>query len=166
MEYVMALRLNWLVVTAVSFLLLASTAWSETAPEFSKIKISITQGKIKKYLNVELAQTPTQQAYGLMNRTKMPANSGMLFVFDQERVLQFWMKNTLIDLDIAYIDKNKKIIDIQTMKAVTSMLQTNPPTYPSKLPAQYALEMNSGWFKKNKIKEGAELQILSGLTSK
>lgn len=155
----MALRLKWLIVTTFSFLLFSSTAWSETAPKFSKIKISISQGKIKKNLEVELAQNPTQQAYGLMNRTKMATNSGMLFVFDQERILQFWMKNTLIDLDIAYIDKNKKIIDIQQMKAVTSILETNPPTYPSKLPAQFALEMNSGWFKKNKIKEGAQLSF-------
>ena len=159
MEFVMALRLKWLIVTTFSFLLFSSTAWSETAPKFSKIKISISQGKIKKNLEVELAQNPTQQAYGLMNRTKMATNSGMLFVFDQERILQFWMKNTLIDLDIAYIDKNKKIIDIQQMKAVTSILETNPPTYPSKLPAQFALEMNSGWFKKNKIKEGAQLSF-------
>lgn len=155
----MALRLNWLVVTAVSFLLFSSTAWSEQAPKFSKIKVTISQGKIKKNLEVELAQNPTQQAYGLMNRTKMAANAGMLFVFDQERILQFWMKNTLIDLDIAYIDKNKKIVDIQQMKAVTSILETNPPTYPSKLPAQFALEMNLGWFKKNKIKEGAQLSF-------
>jgi uncharacterized membrane protein (UPF0127 family) len=155
----MALRLKWLVVAAVSFFFITSPAWSEEAPQFSKIKVSISQGKIKKKLEVELAQSPTQQAYGLMKRTKMPANAGMLFVFDQERVLQFWMKNTLIDLDIAYIDKNKKIIDIQQMKAVTSILETNPPTYPSKLPAQFALEMNSGWFKKNKIKEGAQLSF-------
>jgi uncharacterized membrane protein (UPF0127 family) len=86
----------------------SSAAWSEPAPQFSKIKISISQGKIKKILEVELAENPTQQAYGLMNRTKMSANAGMLFVFNQERILQFWMKNTLIDLDIAYIDKNKK----------------------------------------------------------
>ncbi len=159
MEFVMALRLNWLVVTAVSFLLGSSAAWSEPAPQFSKIKISISQGKIKKNLEVELAENPTQQAYGLMNRTKMSANAGMLFVFNQERILQFWMKNTLIDLDIAYIDKNKKIVDIQQMKAVTSILETNPPTYPSKQPAQYALEMNLGWFKKNNIKEGAQLSF-------
>ena len=155
----MALRLKWLIVTAVSLLLFSSTSWSEEAPKFSKIKISISQGKIKKNLEVELAQSPTQQAYGLMNRTKVATNAGMLFAFDQERILQFWMKNTLIDLDIAYIDKNKKIIDIQQMKAVTSILETNPPTYPSKLPAQFALEMNSGWFKKNKIKEGAQLSF-------
>lgn len=155
----MALRLKCLIVTAISFFIFSSTAWSNTAPKFDKIKITISQGKIKKKLEVELAANPTQQAYGLMNRTKLPINSGMLFVFDQERILQFWMKNTLIDLDIAYIDRNKKIIDIQQMKAVTSILETNPPTYPSKSPAQFALEMNSGWFKKNKIKEGAQLSF-------
>lgn len=158
----MASRLNWLIVTAVSLFIISAPAQSQNVPKFEKVKISLSQGKIKKNLEVEIALTPTQQAYGLMNRTKMPANSGMLFVFDQERTLQFWMKNTLIDLDIAYINKEKKIIDIQTMKAVTSVLESNPPTYPSKLPAQYALEMNAGWFKKNKIKEGAVLKILSG----
>ena len=156
MGFVMELRLKYLIVIAVS-VLITSSAWAEAAPKFGKIKISISQGKIKKNLEVELAETPEQQAYGLMNRTKLAENAGMLFVFEQERTLQFWMKNTLINLDIAYIDKNKKIIDIQQMKAVNSILETNIPNYPSKRPAQFALEMNAGWFKKNKIKEGAQL---------
>ena len=81
----------------------------------------------------------------------------MLFIFNEELVREFWMKNTLINLDIGYFDKNKKLIDIQQMKAVTSVMQTDLPRYPSKQPAMYALEMQQTWFKKNKFRYGGPL---------
>ena len=84
-----------------------------------------------------------------MYRNSLPKDEGMLFIFDEERTLSFWMKNTYIDLAIAYFDKNQKIVDIQEMKATNSLMLEEPPSYPSAKPALYALEMNSGWFKKN-----------------
>ncbi|MBC7742658.1 MAG: DUF192 domain-containing protein [Bdellovibrionaceae bacterium] len=93
-----------------------------------------------------------------MFRKKLGSDEGMLFVFESEGIRTFWMKNTLIDLSIGYFDKSKKLIDIQEMKAMNSVLEKDLPTYPSKSPAMYALEMPTGWFKKNKIKEGAQLR--------
>lgn len=114
-----------------------------------------TQIKIKsKTITVEVAETKEQHSYGLMNRESLPENSGMLFVFETEDQRFFWMKNTFINLSIAYFDKNRKIIDIQDMKAAQSSLDENLPSYPSKGKAKYALEMNQGWFKKNNIKVG------------
>ncbi len=133
---------------------------------FEKQKIQLVQNKKVKALIVDLASTAKEHEYGMMNRTKLAPDEGMLFVFANPEVREFWMKNTLVDLDIAYIDQNKKIIDIQTMKAVTSVLQTQLATYPSKGPAQFALEVKAGWFKKNKISVGAELKILSRPKSK
>lgn len=164
----MGSRLNWLL--ALNIIIFAIPAFSKKTeypkgPDFEKIKIELSYGKRKKTLDVELAENITQRAHGLMYRTSLPKDSGMLFVFEEEQVLNFWMKNTLIDLDIAYFDGTKTVIDIQTMKAVTSVLQTQIPTYPSKKPAQFALEMNSGWFKKNGFKPGTKMLILTGLTS-
>lgn len=126
---------------------------SSRSPTFSTEEIKIGEKTIK----VEIADSYKEHEYGLMNRTYLPENSGMLFVFDDERIRYFWMKNTLIDLAIAYIDKDLVIVDIQEMKS-TKPTDTYQPSYPSAKPAKYALEMNKGWFSKNKIKVGDRLQ--------
>lgn len=104
-------------------------------------------------IDVELACSVEEQSKGLMFRSELPQNQGMLFVFPQERTLSFWMKNTLIPLDIAYIDAQGKIIDIQQMQPQTTT------AHPSKAPAKYALEMNQHWFKENKIEPGTVLTL-------
>ena len=146
-------------------LILAFVSFSASAAAFNK-KLEISFGKQKKVISVEIAETPKQHEIGLMNRKSMPVDAGMLFVFKDSEIREFWMKNTLFNLDIAYFSKDKVIVDIQTMNAVTSVLQTNLATYPSKSPAQYALEMNEGWFKKNKFPTGSKFQLLTGPTSK
>jgi uncharacterized protein len=157
----MVLHLKWVLgfVLALSWTLFVQAQLVAPVLKFKKQKIEITYKKQKQIINAELAETPEQHSQGLMFRKKMGSNDGMLFVFKDEQIRDFWMKNTLIDLDIGYFDKDRKLIDIQQMKAVTSVMQDNLPTYPSKRPAQYALEMNTGWFKKNKIEEGSTLSI-------
>lgn len=108
-----------------------------------------------KKITVELAETDEQRTQGLMHRKSLPKNQGMLFVFEQEQTLSFWMKNTFIDLSIGFFDQNKKLVDIKEMSA-TSVLQQNFPSYESSKPAKYALEMNKRWFDKNKIKLGSQ----------
>jgi len=134
--------------------LFCSVALAETTPApkditFKKEKITLSG----KTISVELAETPEQHERGLMYRKSLPEQEGMLFVFPNEEVRYFWMKNTFVDLAIGYFDKDKALIDIQEMKA-TSMMETRPPSYPSAKPAMYALEMTKGWFAKNKIKLG------------
>ncbi len=102
---------------------------------------------------IETACTPAEQQKGLMFRESMPANQGMLFVFNSERTLSFWMKNTLLPLSIAYIDSKGMIVDIQNMQP------KNETPHPSKKPAQYALEMNQGWFKANLIQVGDSITL-------
>lgn len=153
----MALRLNWLNVLIANLLIfnLSTTAFALT----DKDKVTFSTKKIQiggKKITVEIAENPNQQERGLMFRTKLPQDAGMLFIFKKEETLRFWMKNTLINLSIAYINKDKKIIDIQEMKA-TNSLQLDIPNYPSLAPAMYALEMNANWFKKNKVKLGDKL---------
>lgn len=151
----MALRLSWLV--GLSFFICSHLLANEN------LKISFDKQKIKigsKIIQVEIAKTPDQHQYGLMNRNSLPENNGMLFIFENEQTLSFWMKNTFIDLSIAYIDKNKQIVDIQEMKATNQMMVGDLPSYPSAKPALYALEMNKDWFKKNKIKIGQKFNFV------
>jgi len=91
---------------------------------------------------VEIADTREEQALGLMFRDSMPADQGMLFIFPNEAPRSFWMKNTRIPLDIMYFDKDLKLISIS---ADTPPCRVNRcPSYPSKAPAKYVLELNAG----------------------
>lgn len=93
-----------------------------------------------------LAKTPEERALGLMFRTYLAPDSGMLFVFEKEETLRFWMKNTYIPLAIAFIDANGVITDILEM----TPLDTITP-YTSSKPVRYALEVNADWFFLNNI---------------
>lgn len=159
----MVLRLKWAIVFCLiisSMVSFANAAETEPNIKFKKVNLQLKFKKNTKIIMVELAETEEQHARGLMFRTKLKNDEGMLFVFADEQIRQFWMKNTLINLDIGYFDKNKRLVDIQQMKAVTSIMQIDIPTYPSKQPAMYALEMSQGWFKKNKFEEGTIMNIV------
>jgi uncharacterized membrane protein (UPF0127 family) len=99
---------------------------------------------------VEIADNDAERARGLMGRTALAEDRGMLFVFDEEQTLSFWMKNTLIPLSIAFMDSEGRIVDIQDMKP----LDDDPPHYVSAEPARYALEVNQGFFEERGIKVG------------
>jgi len=107
-----------------------------------------------KVLKTEIACSDSEKEYGLMNRKYLPENNGMLFIFSETQPLSFWMKNTLIDLSIAYIDKDWKIVDIREMKAQ----DLTPIT--SKKPAIFASEANPYWFSKNNIKIGDTIKMV------
>ena len=99
-------------------------------------------------IQVEIADDADERQRGLMYRESLEENQGMLFVYPEQRTLGFWMKNTLIPLDIAYIDREGRIVDIQQMEPQTT------ETHDSAAPAMYALEMNQGWFEANGIRIG------------
>jgi uncharacterized membrane protein (UPF0127 family) len=84
-----------------------------------------------------------------MFRSGLAPDSGMLFVFDQEEVRHFWMKNTWIPLSIAYIGSDSAITDILEMAPGDTTTR-----YSSSRPALYALEMNAGWFLSRGIRPG------------
>jgi uncharacterized membrane protein (UPF0127 family) len=94
-----------------------------------------------------------------MFRNSLGEDEGMLFIFNNEETRFFWMKNTLIDLSIAYFNKGGTLVDIQEMKSGKGIAEASLPSYASAQPAKYALEMNKGWFDKNKIKLGTKLKI-------
>lgn len=97
---------------------------------------------------VEVADTPETRAQGLMFREQLEKDAGMLFVFENERTLSFWMKNTRIPLSIAFIDRHGIIQDIKDM----SPFDERP--HVSSKPVKYALEVNQHWFSNNDIDVG------------
>ena len=112
-------------------------------------------------LKVKLAITPAQQRQGLMNvqgmgPTKLPENEGMLFIYRREEILSFWMKNTTLPLSIAFLDKDGTITEIRDMEPMRM------DSVRSAKPAMYALEVNQGWFTKNKIKVGDKAKLDCG----
>jgi len=88
---------------------------------------------------IELATTPAMRERGLMHRESMPANQGMLFEFEGESLRSFWMKNTLIPLEMIWIDAKKTIVDMQLAEPCVT---ENCTIYQGKAPAKYVLELN------------------------
>lgn len=121
-----------------------SAASSSTKQSLGTINISVGD----KALAVEYADTPEKRQLGLMFRRELCDDCGMLFKFDSVRIGSIWMKNTYIPLDLAYINKDGKIVDIKRLKPhdLTSVKSSTR--------VLYALEMNQGWFAKNNIREG------------
>lgn len=97
---------------------------------------------------VETAVTPQERSRGLMFRESLPKNHGMLFIFESEQMLSFWMQNTSIPLSIAYINADGVIVDILDMDPF------DLTAVPSSRPAMYALEVNQGEFEKRGIRPG------------
>jgi len=91
------------------------------------------------HMNVEVADSPGEQRLGLMNRTSMPQDAGMIFVFDDDEPRYFWMENTLIPLDMIFIASNLTIIDIH--ENATPLSQD---LIASSGPCRYVLEVNGG----------------------
>jgi uncharacterized protein len=126
----------------------------EKASGLRELFIDSAGGK-KVKVRVEVADDAAEQAKGLMYRSALGEDRGMLFVYPDERELSFWMKNTLIPLSIAYIDSEGRIVDILDMKP----LDDRPPHYVSSEPVQYALEVNKGFFEKRGVEEGDRVEL-------
>lgn len=129
-------------------------------------------------VTLDHAQTPEKIGWGLMKVSSMPENHGMLFHFPENNNITMWMFNCLMDLSVAFLDKNQKVVAIHELKAFPDRMDPTRPVnslsdigelYPhtdrivrffrrnsirSQWPAAYALEMNAGWFAKREILPG------------
>ena len=104
-------------------------------------------------LDAELARTQEERNFGFMERKKIPDGTGMIFIFENDQQLSFWMKNTPHPLSIAYIDSKGTIREIYDMKPYSlSSIQ-------STVSVRYALEVPQGWFEKNGITPGATITL-------
>lgn len=119
-------------------------------------------GRVQEYARVvfgpdtvvaEIASTPRAHEMGLMFRDSLPDGTGMLFVFEEEEVRGFWMDNTYIDLDVAFIDASFRIIGFERLEAMDKEVKDSPA------PFMYALEVPLGWFEAHGVSVGDTVRI-------
>jgi uncharacterized membrane protein (UPF0127 family) len=110
-----------------------------------------------KPFRVEIAETPEAHARGLMFRSRLKEGYGMLFIFGEEDIRSFWMKNTLIPLDIIYLNSDRQVVDLYA--SVPPCCSDPCPSYISALPARYVLEIAGGTAKKLKLQIGDKIFI-------
>jgi len=105
----------------------------------------------------EVARTPDERAEGLMYRQELADGVGMLFVFEDTQIRSFWMQNTYVALDIAFLDVSFNIVDIQQMEPLTT------DSHESAAPAMFALEVRQGWFADHGIRTGDRAEVVFGV---
>ena len=132
-----------------ALLLLAGTL--ATAQDGPQKLPSITLNAGMHLIQAEVAQTPEQRSIGLMFRSSMGTNEGMLFAFEEPGQQCFWMKNTLLPLSVAFVADDGSVVNIENMKPQTL------DSHCSTKPVRFVLEMNEGWFAKRGIKPGFKL---------
>lgn len=103
----------------------------------------------KATIDIEIANTEYKRELGLMKRKSMEENQGMLFIFPEEKTQSFWMRNTLISLDMIFVSAKKEIVTIQKNTKVLS-----DQSYPSSKPAKYVIEVDAGFSDRHNIKDG------------
>ena len=148
-----------LVLSVVGVLAVLSplSSYPQSPSSIPQVGLPIVPLRIKFYtIKAELAATDASRTIGMMGRTSMADNEGMLFVFPQEQSVCMWMKNTLIPLSVAFIDNKGKILNIAEMQA------QKEDSHCAKGASLYALEMNRGWFDKKGVAPG---DIVGGLES-
>jgi len=137
---------------ALLFLLaVIPTVSAQGGPQKTLPIIELIIGDAK--LKTEVASTPNQQYMGLSYRKKLAEDEAMLFAYPQEEPLVFTMRNTIIPLSIAFISEDLIIQEIIQMSVGPGQL------FPAQQPAQFALEVNQGWFKRNNIEVGAKVIV-------
>ena len=105
-------------------------------------------------VRAEVADTPETRGQGLMFRDAVPDGTGMLFVWDTEGERSIWMQNTYVALDVAFIDRNFRIVDIQQMEPQTTDIHDGAS------PAMFVLEVHQGWFSEKGIAVGDRCQLI------
>jgi uncharacterized membrane protein (UPF0127 family) len=109
----------------------------------------------KKYLRVEIADTPSMLEKGLMFRKEMDTDAGMAFIFKNAQNLRFWGLNTYIPLDVAFVSPDRKIVKIEHISPLSTK------TICSDTDCDIAIEANLGYFADNKIVIGSDVKIIN-----
>jgi len=104
-------------------------------------------------VRAEIARTQEERNKGLMFRKKLPDGEGMLFIYERDEVMSFWMKNTLVPLSIAFITSDGRIIEVR------DMYPRDENSVFSSRSVRYALEVPQGWFSRAGIQNGDVVKI-------
>lgn len=108
-------------------------------------------------IHAEVANSLSERVRGLSGRESLAPNGGMLFIFEKTEKPTFWMKDTLIPLDILWIDSNKEIVQIE--KSAEPCITDGCKRYSSKYPVLYVLETPGGWTTQNAIRENTAVSF-------
>lgn len=141
--------MSWLIAVALAPFSMPLQAVAQQGPQLDLERIKISAGM--HLITAQVATTPEQRQIGLMLRTDMPQQEGMIFLFEQSSQQCFWMKNTLLPLTAAFVADDGRIVNLVDMKPQTL------DAHCSQEPVRYVLEMNQGWFAKKGIKSGSKL---------
>ena len=133
----------------ISLVATLTTVFANASAQYEVPQIELTAGMYR--IEAEVMATPERRATGLMRRAEMPQQHGMLFIFPQEQRHCMWMKNTLLPLSVAFLDRTGKIINVEDMQPQTEN------NHCAASDARYALEMNIGWFKTRGLSRGAQV---------
>jgi len=152
----------WILVAAslVIFFIIRLILDGQCAKKDDSICV-INAGKYK--IKAKVAYSRQAQAKGLMGVTVLNEGEGMIFVYDSPQRLSFWMKNTLIPLDIAFVEADGRIAIIYDMKTEVGKPDFILPTYASPTAVKYAIEVPKGWFTSSGIKTSDYVNIPRGL---
>ena len=143
-------KVMFLALACISWNLMSSAiSFADDAPQPPLLTVTLDINGTP--MEAEIAATGQQRYMGLSFRKSLGTNEGMLFVYPQEQPLTFTMRNTLIPLSIAFISSDLVINEIHHMNVGPGQL------FPSEKPAQYALEVDQGWFAANNIKVGDQI---------
>lgn len=134
----------------VAGMAMAAVSLAQTGPQPKLPTVQLRAGL--HLIQAEVARSPEQQQAGMMFRTEMGANEGMLFVNGDSGVRCFWMRNTLLPLSIAFIEDDGTIVNIAEMSP------RSDASHCSARPVRFALEMRQGWFAQRGIKPGMKLR--------
>ena len=135
----------------------------QTVPAAKKTTMTMPGGK---KIQIDLVDTPMSREVGLMCVTKMPHTYGMLFVFSQEMDLGFWMKNTLVPLDIIWIGPDKKITTIHEKLHESTVETPDDKVVTASGRGQFVLELASGEAARRKLKVGDQLKFTAAIPEK
>lgn len=133
----------------------AAAAASSTAD--ARLTVTISDGQRSASVAVEIASTAAQRQLGLMHRESLPEDTGMLFLFADDTRTGFWMKDTLLALDIAHIAADGAIIEVNTREPLDETVLA------PRRPYRFTLEVNAGWFARQGLGPGAKVTLPAGL---
>jgi len=135
-----------------AFLILAACCAAAARAELPVVQLTAGMHRVR----AELADRVDTRMTGLMHRTALAQNAGMLFVFDEAAIHCMWMKNTLIPLSVAFVDEAGAVINVADMQPHSEQ------SHCAARPARYALEMSRGWFAERGIGPGSRLRGIPG----